>query len=129
MAGSKTDFHEDAVLNTARGTTLTNWTPYVGILTATSNGETSSVTEVSGNNYARQSVTFGAPSSGAMTNSGLITFPTPSGSWGTPTGLIVADAVSAGNIRYYSDLSNSPGAIASGNTVTIAIGALSVSEG
>jgi hypothetical protein len=116
MAGSKTDFHEDAVLNTARGTTLTN-------------GETSSVTEVSGNNYARQSVTFGAPSSGAMTNSGLITFPTPSGSWGTPTGLIVADAVSAGNIRYYSDLSNSPGAIASGNTVTIAIGALSVSEG
>lgn len=124
---SKTNYHEDAVLNTARGTDLTAWTPYVGLLTAVSDGEASSFTEVSGNNYARQSVTFGAPSGGTMANTGLITFPTPSGNWGTITHFIVADAVSAGNTRYWNTVTASQ-VVNTGNVVTIAIGALTVSE-
>lgn len=129
MAGSKTDLHETAVLNTARATTLTSWTPFVGLLTAISNGETSTVTEVSGNAYARQSVTFGAPSGGTMTNSALITFPTPTpAGWGTVVGFIVATASSAGQINYYGDLTQNE-TIGAGNTVTIAIGALSITEG
>jgi hypothetical protein len=124
---SKTNFHEDAVLNTARGTNLTAWTPYVGLLTAVTDGEASSFTEVSGNAYARQSVTFGAPSGGSMSNSALVTFPTPTGSWGTVTHFIVADAVSAGNARYWGPLGQSE-TINTGNVVTIPVGNLTISE-
>lgn len=128
MAGSKTDSMETSVLNTARGTSLTSWSPFVGLLTAISNGETATVTEVTGGSYARQAVTFGAPSAGSMSNSADITFPSPTVAWGTVVGFIVTDASTAGTARYYGDLTQNE-AINIGNTVKILTGNLTVTEG
>lgn len=61
--------------------------------------------EISGNAYARQAVTFGAPSDGAGSNSAAITFPiaTPS-NWGTIRFSAIMDASSAGNVLVYTQL-------------------------
>lgn len=53
--------------------------------------------EVSGNGYARQLVTFGSPSGGAMSNSGIINFPVATGDWGTIDEVRIYDAVTSGN--------------------------------
>lgn len=127
MAGSKTNYFEDAVLNVLRGTGITAVTPRVGLFTALTDGEATTVTEVSGNNYARTNVTFGAPSGGSMSNSGAVTFPTPSGSWGTIVGWGVWDAASAGNMLYYSDQTPNK-TINASDVVEFAAAALTISE-
>jgi hypothetical protein len=127
MAGSKTNYYEDAVLNVLRGTGITAVTPKIGLFTALTDGEATTVTEVSGNNYARASVTFGAPSGGAITNSGTVSVPTPSGSWGTIVGWGVWDASTVGNMLYYSDQTPNK-TINSGDVVEFAASAISISE-
>lgn len=69
--------------------------------------EDDSGTEVSGGSYARQAVTFGAPSNGVVTNSGDITFPTATGNWGTVSHFGIHDASTAGNLLAYSALDSS----------------------
>ena len=65
-------------------------------------------TEVSGTNYARQSVAFSAPTNGVTSNSSDITFPTAgSGGWGTITHAAIHDAVSSGNLLFHSALTSS----------------------
>jgi hypothetical protein len=125
MAG-KSQTHENAVLNVMRGTTLTTFSPYIGLLTAAPT-DTTGGTEASGGNYARQSVTFGAPSGNpaSMSNSGLVTWATV-----TWTGTIVAwaiyDALTVGAIRYWLSITSK--VVNSGDTVQFAIGALVVTE-
>ena len=64
--------------------------------------------EVSGNNYARvQHSSWAAASSKTTDNTGAITFPTPSGSWGTVTHFGIWDAASAGNFLMGAALSAS----------------------
>src|SRR6188474_962295 len=106
MAGSKTNYFEDAVLNVLRGTGITAVTPRIALYTVQTDGEASPLTEVTNaNNYARTAVTFGAPSGGAMSNSGVVTFPTPSGNWGTIVAWGIVDSAThgGGNVLYYSD--------------------------
>ena len=68
-----TNFLEDEVLDHVLGKGTRDYTSptalYVGLLTAVSDGEAASWTEVSGTSYARTSVTFGAASSGTASNS------------------------------------------------------------
>ena len=81
-------------------------TKYLALFTAISNGETGSVTELSGDAYARQSVAF--TTSGATTsNNAAVEFPTATGSWGTVTHVGVYDAASSGNLMCYATLSAS----------------------
>jgi hypothetical protein len=130
MAGSKTNYFEDAVLNVLRGTGITAVTPRVALYTALTDGEVSTVTEVTNANaYARTAVVFGAPSGGVMTNSGVVTFPTPSGNWGTIVGWGIVDSATygAGNILYYSDQTPNQ-TINTGNVVEFAAAAISISE-
>jgi len=56
--------------------------------------------EVSGGAYARQAITFGVTGSGpaAANNSGTITFPTASASWGVITGAGLYDALTGGTL-------------------------------
>lgn len=63
-------------------------------------------TEVSGGSYARQPIAFGAPSGSpsVSTNSGTITFPTATANWGTIVAVGIFDAVSAGNLLFYGNL-------------------------
>jgi hypothetical protein len=72
-------------------------TVYVALFTAVTDAEAGTGTEVSGGSYARQPVTFGAPSDGAGSNSGVITFPTATANWGTVTHAGIFDALSGGN--------------------------------
>ena len=82
-------------------------------------------TEVSGGSYARQSITFGAPSNGVSTNSAAIEFPQATGSWGTVTHVGIRDALTTGNLLYHTPLTASK-TIATGDIFRIAIGSLSV---
>ncbi len=132
MAG-KTDYLENKILehvlkNTAYSSPAT---VYCALFTAAPNDAyTSGVptgTEVSGNNYSRTAITFGAASGGAIANSGAVTFPTPSGSWGACTHFGIFDASSAGNLLYWGALAQTETPI-SGNTVSFQIGDIDVTE-
>lgn len=100
-----TTYLADAVLNHwFRNVALTSpTTVYLSLLTAVTDKEAGTVTEATFTNYARQAVTFGAPSAvnGArrIANTGAITFPAK-GDAGTATIIAcgVHDAVSAGNL-------------------------------
>ncbi len=82
-------------------------------------------TEVSGGSYARQAITFGAPSNGVTTNTAAIEFPQATGSWGTVGWVGIMDSLTTGNLLYHTALDTSK-TIASGDIFRIAIGSLSV---
>jgi hypothetical protein len=120
------NYLENALINgTLRATTYTApTTVYVALYTSDPT-DADSGTEVSGTNYARQSVTFGSPSNGASTNSAAVEFPQAGSSWGTITHIGLRDASSAGNLLYHTPLDASK-TIASGDVFRIATGSLSV---
>jgi len=137
MAGSKSNYLENAILDhvLGGGDYTRPATVYVALFTD-SNTQTQrdagTVTEVSGSAYARVAVTnnstnWPAASSGSKSNGTAITFPTPTGSWGTVTAFGIYDASTTGNLLYHADLTASQ-AVASGNTVSFAVGALIVQE-
>lgn len=120
------NYLENALLNvTLRATAYTAPTTiYVGLYT-TDPTDANTGTEVSGGSYARTSVTFGAPSNGVTTNSGAVTFPTATGTWGTVGWIGILDAATSGNLLYHTPLTASK-SITSGDIFTISIGNLSV---
>ena len=126
-----TNYLENEVLDHVLGKGTRDFTSptslYVGLLTAVSDGEAASWTEVSGTNYARTSVAFGAASSGSATNSADVEFPAAgSGGWGTVTHIAIFDASSAGNALFYGALSASR-AVDEADIFTIVAGNLSIS--
>jgi hypothetical protein len=120
------NFLENALINaTLRNTSYTSpTTVFVGLYTSDPT-DANTGTEVSGGSYARQSVTFGAPSNGASTNSGAVEFPQATGSWGTIGWIGILDASTSGNLLYHTPLDASK-TIASGDIFRISIGSLSV---
>lgn len=120
------NYLETALINgTLRGTTYTApTTVYIGLYTSDPT-DADTGTEVSGGSYARQSVTFGAPSNGVSTNSAAIEFPQATASWGTVGWIGIEDAVSGGNLLYHTALDTSK-TIENGDIFKIAIGSLSV---
>tara|TARA_Y100001938_G_C8075410_1_gene425744 strand:- start:1658 stop:2071 length:414 start_codon:yes stop_codon:yes gene_type:complete len=64
--------------------------------------------EASGGSYARVQVTaWDDPSGGGATqNTSAITFPTATGDWGGISGVIIADAASAGNVLLHGSLTS-----------------------
>jgi len=99
-------------------------TKYLALFTAVADGEAGSVTEVSGNAYARQSIAF--TTSGATTsNSAAVEFPTATGSWGTITHVGIFDASTSGNLMVYATLTASK-AIASGDVFRVPSGDLDI---
>lgn len=120
------NYLENALINaTLRNTSYTSPTTCFVALYTSDPTDADTGTEVSGGSYARQSVTFGAPSNGVSTNSATITFPTATGSWGTVAYIGIRDASSAGNLLYHAPLTASK-TIASGDIFTITSGNLSV---
>lgn len=82
-------------------------------------------TECSGGSYARQSITFGAPSNGASTTTADITFPQATTSLGTVAYIGIRDALTAGNLLYHTPLDTSK-VIDVGDIFKIAAGSLTV---
>lgn len=120
------NYLENALINgTLRATNYTApSTVYLALYTSDPT-DADTGTEVSGGSYARQSITFGAPSNGVTTNSADITFPTASASWGTVGWIGIRDALTGGNLLYHSPLDTSK-VIGSGDIFKITAGNLSV---
>jgi len=120
------NYLENALVNvTLRATAYTAPTTVYLALYSTDPTDADTGTEITGTNYARQSITFGAPSNGATTNSAAIEFPQAGSAWGTVTHIGIRDALTTGNLLYHSPLDTSK-TIASGDVFRIASGSLSV---
>jgi hypothetical protein len=129
MTDAKTDYLEDAMLNhVLRNTAYTSPTTiYVALFTTLPADDGTGGVEVTGGSYARQAVTFAAPSSGVVANSGAVTFPTATASWGTVLGMGLFDAVSGGNLLYFGALATSK-TVDNGDQISFANAALTVAE-
>jgi hypothetical protein len=120
------NYLENALINvTLRNTAYTTPTIVYLALYTSDPTDADTGTEVSGGSYARQSITFGAPSNGVSTNTAAIEFPQCTASWGTVTHIGIRDALTTGNLLYHTPLDNSK-TIDSGDIFKIAIGSLSV---
>lgn len=120
------NYLENALINvTLRATTYTAPTTVYVALYTTDPTDADTGTECSGTAYARQAVTFGAPSNGASTNSAAIEFPQAGSAWGTITHIGIRDALTVGNLLYHTPLDASK-TIATGDVFRIATGSLSV---
>jgi hypothetical protein len=120
------NYLENALINaTLRNTTFTSPSVvYVGLYTSDPT-DADTGTEVTGGSYARQAVTFGAPSNGVSTNTAAIEFPQATGTWGTVGWIGIEDASTGGNLLYHTALDASK-PISTGDIFKIAIGSLSV---
>ncbi len=63
-------------------------------------------TELSGNGYARQSVTFGASSGGVASNTNTVTFTASGGDWSAAIHGAIFDAVSGGNMLEHNSITS-----------------------
>jgi len=120
------NYLENALINaTLRNTSYTSPTTVYLALYTSDPTDADTGTEVSGGSYARQAITFGAPSNGVSTNSAAIEFPQAGGSWGTVAFVGIRDASTAGNLLFHTALDASK-TIATGDVFRVAIGSLSV---
>jgi hypothetical protein len=120
------NYLENALINvTLRATSYTAPTTVYVALYTTDPTDADTGTECSGTSYARQAVTFGAPSDGVTTNSAAVEFPQAGGAWGTITHIGIRDALTTGNLLYHTPLDASK-TIATGDVFRIASGSLSV---
>ena len=101
---------------------IKNNTPYLALYTASPNAGGGG-TEVSGGSYARQSVAFGAISSGSMRNTSAITFTNLPAA--TITHFAVLSASTAGTMRVYGAL-NASAAVISGDQVQFPVGSITI---
>lgn len=110
----------DWLMTTGSATRPTNW--YVALYTAAPS-DSGGGTEVSGNGYSRQAVTFNAATSGTGTtsNSGAVTFTAAGGSWGSISHIGIHDASTGGNLLWHGSLLASK-TISDGDTLEFAIG-------
>lgn len=88
--------------------------------------------EITGASYARQSVTFAAAASGAISSNATVTFPVATsdyentaGSGAIVTCLAIVDASTSGNVLFYGQLSV-PKTVSSGDQFTITTSNLTV---
>jgi len=120
------NYLENALINgTIRGTTYTApTTVYVGLYTSDPT-DANTGTEVSGGSYARQSVTFSAPSDGLTASDADVTFPQATANWGTVGWIGILDASTSGNLLYHTAL-DAAKTIETGDIFKIASGNLTV---
>ena len=120
------NYLENALINaTLRNTSFTSpSTVYVGLFT-TDPTDAGTGTEVTGGSYARQSVTFAAPSNGVSASNAAVEFPQATASWGTITHIGILDALTSGNLLYHTALDVSK-TIDNGDIFKIASGSLTV---
>jgi hypothetical protein len=121
------DYAENLVLNwlmRGEGETShpTSW--HIGLFTAAPN-DAGGGTEVSGNGYSRQSVTWdlATGTGGTTSNSTAETFTASGGNWGTITHIGIFDASAAGNLLWHGSLTASK-TINDGDSLEFAIGAI-----
>jgi hypothetical protein len=108
-------------------------TTWVGLFTTAPTTDASASftgTEVTGGSYARVSVassvwsaiTGGSTAPSQISNSSIITFVTPTASWGTVLAIGIFDAVTAGNLLWWNPITSQ--AIGTGVVASFAASAL-----
>jgi hypothetical protein len=97
------NYLENALGNAAlRNTTYTSPATVYAALYSTNPTDADSGTEITGGAYARQAVTFGAPTNGVFTNSGAVNFPVATANYPADVRYIgIRDALAAGNLLWY----------------------------
>lgn len=125
MADNLPNIIENQLLDALVGTTAYTMTGPVKLALVTANGDDASAgTEVTGGSYARQTIAFGAASSGQIANSGVISFTgMPSA---TVVGIELYDSAGSPKRLAYGALTSSR-TVTSGDTVQFAIGAITLS--
>ena len=120
------DYAENKVLDVlgANATFTAPSNVYLGLSTG-SLGDDDSGTELTGNNYSRVSVSFGAAASGTMSNDAAIEFAAATGSWGSVSHWGLDDARSAGYLLVHGSFTTAK-TIASGDVLKIATGDLDI---
>lgn len=120
------DYLENALINAVlRGTTYTSpTTVYIGLFTSDPT-DAKTGTEVTGGAYARQEITFGAPTNGVSYSSADVLFPVATASWGTVTHIGIFDAATSGNLLFHGTLTNTK-TIAADDQLKIAAGNVNV---
>lgn len=120
------NYLENGLLNAVLRNTSYNSpaTVYVGLYTDNP-GEGNTGTECTGSGYARKSATFGSPNDGVCTNSAAVEFDQATGSWGTISHVGLLDAITSGNLLFYTDITTSK-TIETGDIFKISAGSLSV---
>ena len=110
----------DWLMTTGSATRPTSW--YVGLFTAAPS-DSGGGTEVSGNGYAREAVTFAAASSpgGTTSNTGNVSFTASGGNWGTITHIGIFNASSSGNLLWHGAMTASK-IVNDGDTLQFSIG-------
>lgn len=129
MSNAASNYLEDKLLDHTLGNTAFTQPSnlYVGLFTADTGLETNSPSaEVSGNGYARKTVSFANASSGSCATDATVTFDAATGSWGTITHVAVMDASTSGNVLFYGAVTTSK-TIESGDTFQISSGNLTIS--
>lgn len=122
---SFSDYLEDAVLDHVfRNTALTSPTNvYLALYTAAPT-DAGGGTEVSGSGYAREALTFGAASGGAMSNTAAVSFTASGGNFGDVVAIGIFDASSAGNLLAWDAITTAT--INDGDTLNFAIGDIDI---
>lgn len=110
----------DWLMTSGSATRPTAW--YVALYTAAPS-DSGGGTEVSGNGYAREAVTFAAATSpgGTTSNSGAVTFTASGGNWGSITHIGIHDAVSGGNLLWHGAMTAAK-TVNDGDTLEFSIG-------
>ena len=120
------DHAENLLLNflmtTGTATRPTNW--YLALYTAAPN-DAGGGTEVSGNGYSRQSVSWDAASGtgGTTSNSGAVTFTASGGNFGNVTHIGIFDASSGGNLLWHGAMAAAK-QVNAGDSIQFATGSI-----
>jgi hypothetical protein len=104
----KSQAHTDAVLNVLRGSAVAGVTPYVGLFSVAPADDNSAGTELGGDGYTRQAITFGAPATDAgnvrkVANTNLIQFGPALVDWSQAVAFGVFASL-AGTLLYWDTL-------------------------
>jgi len=93
------NYAENAIVNHVfRNVSMTSpTTVYLALFTAVSDAEAGTGTESAATGYARQAITFGAPSNGVITNTSAVTFGPLTGTIATIVAVGIFDALTVGN--------------------------------
>lgn len=125
---AKSNYLENKVIDHFLGTSSTSAPSnvYMGLFTSNPT-DANSGTEVSGNGYSRQVITFNTASSGSATNSSAETFTASGGNFGTITHFGIFDASTSGNLLYHGALTDDK-VIEDGDSLVVASGAITITE-
>ena len=110
----------DWLMTNGSATRPTAW--YVALYTVAPS-DSGGGTEISGNGYAREAVTFAAATSpgGTTSNTNAVSFTASGGNWGSITHIGIHDAVSGGNLLWHGAMTASK-TVNDGDTLEFSIG-------